>query len=70
MFLKKYQLVFEHESKKINFYINKISKEEKNDTNYYINNYTLIIIILASFAGISFIVGLIIGKIKFGTKHF
>ena len=68
LFLKKYQLVFEHESKKINFYINKISKEEKNDTNYYINNYTLIIIILASFAGISFIIGLIIGKIKFGTK--
>jgi len=68
LFLKKYPLVFEHESKKINFYINKISKEEKNDKNYYINNYTVIIIILASFAGISFIIGLIIGKIKFGTK--
>ena len=70
IFLNKYQLIFDHISKKINFYINKI--EQKNISsegdNIYINNKILIIIILGSIAVISFIIGLIIGKIKFGNK--
>ena len=68
LFINKYQFVFDHVSKKINFYINQIEKKEKNDTNIYIKNIKILIIILSSIAGLSFIIGLIIGKNKFGTK--
>ena len=69
LFLNKYQLVFDHISKKINLYINKSEKEEINGKkDLYINNTTLLIIILVSIAGLSFIIGIIIGKIKFSFK--
>ena len=69
IFLNKYQLIFDHNSKKIHFYINEEEKKEINDdNNLYINNNTLLIIILVSIAGLSFIIGLFLGKIKFGNK--
>ena len=62
-------MVFDHISKKINLYINKSEKEEINGKkDLYINNTTLLIIILVSIAGLSFIIGIIIGKIKFSFK--
>ena len=69
IFLNKYQLIFDHNSKKIHFYINEEEKKEINDdNNIYINNNTLLIIILVSIAGLSFFIGLFLGKIKFGNK--
>ena len=68
LFLYKYQLIFEHSSKKISLYINKKEIKEIKDTNLYINNTILIIIILVSIAFLSFIIGMVIGKIKFGLK--
>ena len=68
LFLKKYQLVFEHVSKKISLYTNKIEKKEIKEKNIYINNNTVLIIVLVSIACFSFIIGLVIGKIKFSFK--
>ena len=72
IFLQKYQLIFDHSSKKINFYINEEEKKEINDNNnnnnLYINNKTLLYIMLACIAVIRFIIGLILGKNKFGNK--
>ena len=70
LFLNKYQLIFDHSSKKINFYINTnenkdIKSEEKK---IYINNKILLIVIFSSIAIISFILGLFIGKRKFKDK--
>ena len=70
LFLNKYQLIFDHSSKKINFYINTnenkdIKSEEKK---IYINNKILLIVIFSSIAIISFILGLHIGKRKFKDK--
>ena len=75
LFLNKYQFIFDHVSKKINFYINQNDNNNNEDgggvqkeKNVYIKNTTLLIIIFSSIAVISFIVGLIIGKKKFGNK--
>ena len=68
LFLKKYQLIFEHNSKKICFYINKNKQKEKNDDNIYFYNTKILIIILSSIAVASFVIGIIIGKIKFKNK--
>ena len=69
LFLNKYQLIFDHSSKKINFYINtNENKNIKNGKNIYINNKLLLVIIFSFIAVISFIIGLFIGKKKFGDK--
>ena len=63
-------IIFDHSSKKINFYINtEENKDIKNEEkNIYINNKILLIIIFSSIANISFILGLYIGKRKFKDK--
>ena len=70
LFLKKYQLVFNHDSKMISYYINDKKEEGKNndDNLYKIKNKNLIIIILIIIGFISFIVGLIIGSYVYGKK--
>ena len=70
LFLNKYQLIFDHSSKKINFYINtNENKDIKSDEKkIYINNKILLIVIFSSIAIISFILGLFIGKRKFKDK--
>ena len=69
LFLNKYQLIFDHSSKKINFYINtNENKSIEKEKNIYINNKILLIIIFSFIAIFSFIIGLFLGKTKFGDK--
>lgn len=72
LFLKKYPLIFNPDSKMISFYIdrNNIEEEEKESTrdDYQTNNKTLIIIILVIIGIISFIGGLTIGSIIYKKK--
>ena len=68
LFLKKYQLIFNPDSKMINYYIenNEVSNK-KRDTQ--IKNKDLVIIILIIIIIISFIVGIIIGKFIYNNKR-
>ena len=70
LFLKKYQLVFNHDSKMISFYIdNKEGKGKNNNDNLYkIQNKNLIIIILVLIGIISFVIGIFIGSYVYGKK--
>ena len=72
LFLNKYQFIFDHVSKKINFYISQNNNEKKEikneEKNIYIKNTSLLIIIFSIIAVTSFVLGLIIGKKKFGNK--
>ena len=72
LFLKKYQLIFNPDSKMISFYIDN-NKEEKNDKNKDNNinlkfNKNVIFLILIIIGIISFIIGIIIGNIIYKNK--
>ena len=68
LFLKKYQLIFNPDSKMINYYIENNDVSNKNrDTQ--IKNKDLVIIILIIIIIISFIVGIIIGKFIYNNKR-
>jgi len=72
LFLKKYQLIFNPDSKMISFYIDKNinndeQKDKENILNHNINN-NIVIIILIIIGIISFITGLIIGSIIYKNK--
>lgn len=66
LFLKKYQLIFNSDSKMINYYIenNDIKKNEDGK----IKNKEIIIIILIIIVIISFIVGMVIGRFIYNNK--
>ena len=71
IFLKKYPLVFNPDSKMISFYIdynNNLEEKETIKDNYQINNKTMIITILVIIGIVSFIGGLIIGSIIYKKK--
>ena len=67
VFLKKYQLIFNPDSKTINYYLNNDNKLER-DINYRTKNRKLIVVILIIIGILSFIVGLLIGSYIYGNK--
>jgi hypothetical protein len=72
LFLQKYQLIYNPDSKMISFYIKKKDGSENGDnedkSSFGINNKNLIIIILVIIGIISFFIGLIIGSFVY-TKR-
>ena len=72
LFLKKYQLIFNPDSKMISYYIDKNIEDKEIEIGekdiYFINNRYIIIIILVIIGIISFIIGLIIGSIIYNKK--
>ena len=68
VFLKKYQLFFNPDSKTISYYINNGNNEEK-DIYYRTKNKKTLIIILIIIGIASFIVGLLIGSYIYGNKN-
>ena len=72
LFLQKYQLVYNPDSKMIIYYINKKdangNTNSEENTSFGIDNKNLIIIILVVIGIISFIIGLIIGSFVYSKK--
>ena len=72
LFLRKYQLVYNPDSKMIIYYINKKdangNTNSEENTSFGIDNKNLIIIILVVIGIISFIIGLIIGSFVYSKK--
>lgn len=68
LFLKKYQLIFDPDSKRIIYYISNNKKENK-EKDVKIQNKKIIIISLIIIGILSFIIGLVIGSFIYGNKN-
>ena len=69
LFLKKYQLIFNPDSRTIYYYIKNEQQIIEEDKNYKINNKKIIFIILIIIGFFSFIIGLLIGTFIYSNKN-